>query len=629
MGNNEQEKSSAVAPKVSTMNSLMTVARGLDVSLTCLFTGSPLPRVTWSKNSRELIRQGRVRETSETSLVASLELQGVSSDDDGLYVCRGWNLAGMASGNITLMVRGPPSKPANLMVNQTSPTTVHITWYPGYDGGSTAWFSVEYKPSPIQSNSSWTVVEAGTNTTLVLTRKQGWGSVVFRVWAMNKYGSSDPSHKFNLQGSRSANKEVDQVLPPHASPQTSGAVIGGAVGGVLLLVLVLLILLVLWRRRSAQKMRATLSSSPSVRYTSARPADEDASYSYVTVRQDYDVPGAASAVDGNLYDSLGKPINWEVPKRCLTIGKVIGKGHFGKVHRAVMKTKSGNRIVAVKMLKDNVDAVHMKDFLAELELMKSLAPHPNIVCLLGCCTKGDSSYIIVEYCSLGNLLDFLRKSQGNRIYSNLAGGSLTLTCRDLLSFMWQIARGMSYLASLKLVHRDLAARNILMDKGNVCKIADFGLARDIYQENQYLKTTEGELPLRWMAYESIFKGITTIESDVWSFGVLMWEIVTLGANPYPGMTREQLISNLHLGYRMPRPDYCSEELYAVIWECWQLDPTVRPTFSMLCRTLNRMLSAEKILIDLSTFDSEYVNSTNKDDGEKSPTTPLVSPNPTA
>ncbi|EDO27699.1 predicted protein, partial [Nematostella vectensis] len=202
--------------------------------------------------------------------------------------------------------------------------------------------------------------------------------------------------------------------------------------------------------------------------------------------------------------------------------------------------------------------------------------------------------IIVEYCSLGNLLDFLRKSQGNRIYSNLAGGSLTLTCRDLLSFMWQIARGMSYLASLKV-----SVKNQVSEFLHVANSAWNELPRQSKDESRnnefgYIKIANGELPLRWMAYESIFKGITTIESDVWSFGVLMWEIVTLGANPYPGMTREQLISNLHLGYRMPRPDYCSEELYAVIWECWQLDPTVRPTFSMLCRTLNRMLSAEKV-----------------------------------
>lgn len=277
--------------------------------------------------------------------------------------------------------------------------------------------------------------------------------------------------------------------------------------------------------------------------------------------------------------------------------------------KGFLKTKQGTQVVAVKMLKENADQQQKKEFLDELELMKTIAPHPNIVGLLGCCTKSDKPLIIVEFCSMGNLRDFLRSSHGSVVYANMAGNSLTLTCRDLLSFAWQCARGMSYLASQKLVHRDLAARNILVDKGHVCKIADFGLARDIYEKKQYLKLGEAELPLRWMAIESIFQGVTTMESDVWSFGILLWEIVTLGANPYPAMSRDQLIEELRSGYRMPKPRFCSDELYSIMWQCWQQDPASRPTFLELGKTLHRLMTAQTLSIDLDNYDRSYINAT--------------------
>lgn len=292
--------------------------------------------------------------------------------------------------------------------------------------------------------------------------------------------------------------------------------------------------------------------------------------------------------------------------------KKLGSGHFGQVMKGFLKTEQGIRVVAVKMLKENADQQQKKEFLAELELMKTMSPHPNIVGLVGCCTKSDEPFIIVEYCSLGNLRDFLRSSHGSVIYANLAANSLTLTCLDLLSFAWQCARGMSYLASQKVVHRDLAARNILVDKGHVCKIADFGLARDIYEKKQYLKLGEADLPLRWMAIESIFQGITTTLSDVWSFGILLWEIVTLGANPYPAMKRDELIEQLRVGYRMPKPPFCSDELYAIMWQCWQTDPESRPTFLELGKTLHRLKTAQTLPIDLGNYDRSYINATEDD-----------------
>ncbi|XP_068734214.1 fibroblast growth factor receptor 2-like isoform X2 [Montipora capricornis] len=410
---------------------------------------------------------------------------------------------------------------------------------------------------------------------------------------------------------------------------STGALVGGVNGGVVFVALVIVLVFIL-RRQKRKSWKTPQKQLPEVVYavvdqeneiyattdatdanvdTTVNPQEISHIYSYASIKLD----AAAAMATGQLeYASVQKPKQWELPKSNVRLDKKLGSGHFGQVMKGFLKTKQGTRVVAVKMLKENADQQQKKEFLAELELMKTMAPHPNIVGLVGCCSKPGEPFIIVEYCSLGNLRDFLRSSHGRVIYANLAANSLTLTCLDLLSFAWQCARGMSYLASQKVVHRDLAARNILVDKGHVCKIADFGLARDIYEKKQYLKLGEADLPLRWMAIESIFQGITTTLSDVWSFGILLWEIVTLGANPYPAMKRDDLIEQLRVGYRMPKPPFCSDELYAIMWQCWQTDPESRPTFLELGKTLHRLKTAKTLPIDLGNYDRSYINATEDD-----------------
>jgi len=159
---------------------------------------------------------------------------------------------------------------------------------------------------------------------------------------------------------------------------------------------------------------------------------------------------------------------------------------------------------------------------------------------------------------------------------------------------------MRHVASKKLVHRDLAARNVLMTRDLVAKIGDFGLARDVYCEGIYVKTGGGRLPIKWMAPESIKDRAYTVKSDVWSFGILMWEIVTLGGSPYPGMPLNALLEKVLYGYRMPKPDHCSDEVYTIMEECWMVDPVSRPHFDFLCKELATLLSEE---------DRNYINVT--------------------
>ncbi|CAK9299225.1 unnamed protein product [Gordionus sp. m RMFG-2023] len=166
-----------------------------------------------------------------------------------------------------------------------------------------------------------------------------------------------------------------------------------------------------------------------------------------------------------------------------------------------------------------------------------------------------------------------------------------LDMKDIMSFTHQIATGMEFLASKRMIHRDLAARNILVCLNKVVKISDFGLARDIYDKTTYLKQSNGKVPIKWMAPESLIHNVYTSLSDVWSFGILLWEIITLGATPYPGIEYANLANRLLGGYRMLKPIQCPDYLYEIMLNCWQLDPQARPEFSKLRNSIEDIITA--------------------------------------
>ncbi|NXY11667.1 LCK kinase, partial [Pteruthius melanotis] len=293
-------------------------------------------------------------------------------------------------------------------------------------------------------------------------------------------------------------------------------------------------------------------------------------------------PGAGSS-DG-LCCRLGKPCRtqkpqkpwwqdeWEVPRESLKLVEKLGAGQFGEVW---MGFYNGHTKVAVKSLK--AGSMSPSAFLAEANLMKKLQ-HPRLVRLYAVVTK-EPIYIITEFMEKGSLVDFLKTSEGVKLSTN-----------KLLDMAAQIAEGMAFIEAKNYIHRDLRAANILVSEALCCKIADFGLAR-LIEDNEYTAREGAKFPIKWTAPEAINYGTFTIKSDVWSFGILLTEIVTYGRIPYPGMTNPEVIQNLERGYRMPQPDNCPAELYELMRQCWKETPEERPTFEFMKSVLEDFFTA--------------------------------------
>ncbi|XP_067030263.1 fibroblast growth factor receptor 1-like isoform X3 [Acropora muricata] len=306
--------------------------------------------------------------------------------------------------------------------------------------------------------------------------------------------------------------------------------------------------------------------------------------------------------------------SWEVERKDVKVEKIIGKGAFGQVAKGTAKNlplRSGTSSVAIKMVKANARESDKRDLKSELELMKTLKPHPHVIKLLGCVTESEPLLVLIEYVPYGDLLGYLRKSRGlNDTYyedPDVTPKS-NLSSQQLMKFAWQIADGMNYLSLRKVVHRDLAARNVLVGERETCKITDFGMARDVQGENIYERKTKGRLPVKWTAYESLLYGQYTTKSDVWSYGVVLYEISTIGGSPYPRMEGSKIVDLLHQGYRMPKPEHVGNDLYEIMMNCWQSEPEARPLFSDLTQQLKRMENQHKGLINMQIYNNAlYAN----------------------
>ncbi|XP_056296945.1 tyrosine-protein kinase receptor UFO [Pseudoliparis swirei] len=277
-----------------------------------------------------------------------------------------------------------------------------------------------------------------------------------------------------------------------------------------------------------------------------------------------------------------------VDRHKLTLGKTLGEGEFGSVMEGLLTQEDATLKVAVKTMKIAIcTRSEMEDFLREAACMKEF-DHPNVMRLLGVCLQTvesegyPSPVVILPYMKHGDLHSYL-------LYSRLGDCPVYLPSQMLVKFMTDIARGMEYLSRKNFIHRDLAARNCMLNENmNVC-VADFGLSKKIYNGDYYRQGRISKMPVKWIAIESLADRVYTTKSDVWSFGVTMWEIATRGQTPYPGVENSEIYDYLRQGNRLKQPPDCLDNIYALMFSCWLLSPKDRLSFERMRCELEKAL----------------------------------------
>uniref|UniRef100_A0A7N4PU91 Ephrin type-B receptor 1 n=1 Tax=Sarcophilus harrisii TaxID=9305 RepID=A0A7N4PU91_SARHA len=434
----------------------------------------------------------------------------------------------------------------NITTNQAAPSAVSIvhqvsrtvdsmtlSWsQPDQPNGVILDYELQYYEKDLSEHNA-TAVKSPTNTVTVQGLKAGT-IYVFQVRARTVAGYGRYSAEYQTS--------IQEKLP---------LIIGSSAAGLVFLIAVVVIAIVCNRSRSHPPLPVT--------------------------------PGMKIYIDPFTYEDPNEAVREfakEIDISCVKIEQVIGAGEFGEVCSGHLKLPGKREIfVAIKTLKSGYTEKQRRDFLSEASIMGQF-DHPNVIHLEGVVTKSTPVMIITEFMENGSLDSFLRQNDGQ------------FTVIQLVGMLRGIAAGMKYLADMNYVHRDLAARNILVNSNLVCKVSDFGLSRfleDDTSDPTYTSALGGKIPIRWTAPEAIQYRKFTSASDVWSYGIVMWEVMSYGERPYWDMTNQDVINAIEQDYRLPPPMDCPNALHQLMLDCWQKDRNHRPKFGQIVNTLDKMI----------------------------------------
>ncbi|XP_023679444.1 vascular endothelial growth factor receptor 2 isoform X2 [Paramormyrops kingsleyae] len=551
------------------------------------------------------LSQAVLSDLEGTNVTLELRFPNVSQHHQGLYVCQVVNIKTKEK---TCLVRALTLKALQAAKIMVGPSEQRV------NASDTASLTCQVTGTPMPTivwtkNNQTLVQGSGViltqgNQTLTIQRVKKEDSGLYTCTACNAQGC-DASHASLMVEGVEEKTTVELIVP---------------IGSVVIAMFFWLLIVFVVRNRK-------------------RPRDSELKTGYLSIILDSEDMPVEEQCERLTYD----PSKWEFPRDRLKLGEPLGRGAFGQVVEAAafgIEKAATCTTVAVKMLKEGATSSEYRALMSELKILIHIGHHLNVVNLLGACTKpGGPLMVIVEYCKYGNLSSYLKSKRsvfipfkrkplrspadedltrgdlgfgmdpprGRAVYSAYQNDVIVchqgeegrgdvnrshLTMEDLISYSFQVAKGMDFLSSRKCIHRDLAARNILLSENNVVKICDFGLARDVYKDPDYVRKGDARLPLKWMAPETIFDRVYTTQSDVWSFGVLLWEIFSLGASPYPGVPiDEAFCQRLKDGTRMRTPEYASPEIYQIMLGCWLDQAKERPTFPELVQHLGDLLQA--------------------------------------
>ncbi|XP_052004105.1 ephrin type-A receptor 3-like isoform X3 [Xyrauchen texanus] len=446
-----------------------------------------------------------------------------------------------------------PSSVTVIRKDRTSRNSISLSWLePERPNGIILDYEVKYYEKQEQETSYTILRSKGTNVTLNGLKPDTMYLLQIRARTAAGYGSS--SRKFEFETS------PDSFSISSENSQVVLIAISSAVA-IILLTVVLYIVISRFCRYSRSK----------------HPDEKRLPFGNGHLR----LPGIKTYVDPHTYEDPSQAVHEfakELEASCIAIDKVVGAGEFGEVCSGRLKLPSKKEIcVAIKTLKAGYTEKQRRDFLSEASIMGQF-DHPNIIRLEGVVTRSKPVMIVTEYMENGSLDSFLRKHDAQ------------FTVIQLVGMLRGIASGMKYLSDMGYVHRDLAARNILVNSNLVCKVSDFGLSRVLEDDPEAAYTTRGgKIPIRWTAPEAIAYRKFTSASDVWSYGIVLWEVMSYGERPYWEMSNQDVIKAVDEGYRLPPPMECPATLYQLMLDCWQKDRNNRPKFEHIVSILDKLI----------------------------------------